>query len=72
MQSNSKLKTCNGCDTLTSNLVLMPCHHRLCMSCIKSIRLPQSNIQPQPHPKQSSSCNACKHLDKNRISTSPD
>lgn len=56
MQTNYKARSCNGCDTITSNLILMPCQHRLCMSCIKNIKLPNSQS------KQSSACIVCKYV----------
>lgn len=66
LQSQAQFRACNGCDTITSNLVLMPCGHRLCMSCIKNIKLPNTQH------RSVSTCIVCKYNDRNRTSTSPD
>ena len=66
MQGKVQSKSCHGCDVITCNLILLPCNHRLCMSCVKNTKLHHHQAKSEP------SCIVCKYVDKNRTSTSPD
>lgn len=42
MFSEKKCGGCSNCESQGNNLVAMGCGHRLCINCIKNMRLPAS------------------------------